>query len=80
MVNKQFFKDVLAEKKDLIRIFDVKFCICPAFDEIGVKALYEKVIKRPGMAKYFPDKYPKGKACNREYMYNIWHTVHPEEV
>ena len=80
MVNKQFFKDVLANKKDLIRIFDVKFCNAPAFDEIGVKALYERVLKRPGMAKYFPDKYPKGKACNREYMYNIWHTIHPEEV
>ena len=80
MVNKQFFKDVLANKKDLIRIFDVKFIIAPLFDEIGVKALYEKVIKRPDMAKYFPDKYPKGKTCNREYMYNIWHTIHPDEV
>ena len=44
MVNKNFFKDVLAGKKDLFRIFDVKFCNVPAFDEIGVKALYDKVI------------------------------------
>ena len=80
MVNKNFFKDVLADKKDLLKLDQVKLCSVAAFDEIGVKALYDKVISRPGMSKYFPDKYPKGKACNREYMYNVWNTIHPEDV
>lgn len=58
----------------------VKFCNAPAFDEIGVKSLYEKVVSGPGMGKYFPDKYPKGRQCDKTYMYNIWNTVHPDEV
>ena len=44
MVTKDFFKAVLAEKKDLFRIFEVKFCNPPSYDEIGVKALYERVV------------------------------------
>ena len=32
------------------------------------------------MAKYFPDSYPKGRVCCREYMYNVWNTIHPEDV
>ena len=40
---------------------EVRFCNPPAFDEIGVRALYDKVLKLPGMAQYFPDKLPKGR-------------------
>ena len=32
------------------------------------------------MAEYFPDKFPIGRTCNREYMYNVWNTMHPEDV
>ena len=58
----------------------VKFCNPPAYDEIGVKALYEWVIKEPHMADYFPDKFPKGRQCDKSYMYNIWNTIQPEQV
>ena len=60
-VTKDHLKDVLAGKKSLLKMKDVNFCNPPAFDEIGVIALYAKVLKRPGMAQYFPDKLPKGK-------------------
>ena len=59
---------------------DVRFCNPPAFDEIGVKALYQKVLKQPGMEQYFPDKLPKGKQMSKPYMYNIWNSVYPDEV
>ena len=59
---------------------EVKFCNAPAYDEIGVKALYAKVITQPRMADYFPDKFPKGSQCCRTYMYNVWNTIHPEDV
>ena len=59
---------------------EVNFCNIPAYDEIGVKALYEKVIKLDGMAKYFPASLPKGKQCCKSYMYNVWNTVYPEDV
>ena len=59
---------------------EVHFCNPPAYDEIGVKALYDKVLKQPNMAKFFPDKLPKGRQMDRSYMYNIWNTVHQDQV
>ena len=61
MVTKDFLKMVLREEKDLLKMDEVRFCNPPAFDEIGVKALYDKVMAMPNMAKYFPSKYPKGR-------------------
>ena len=80
MINRGFLKDVLTGKKALSKMSNVRFCNAPAFDEIGVKALYQKVIKRDGIIKHFPDKYPKGSQCCRTYMYNIWNTIYPEDV
>ena len=45
IVTKDHLRDVLSGKKSLLKIKDVNFCNPPAFDEIGVKALYEKVLK-----------------------------------
>ena len=59
---------------------EVRFCNPPAFDEIGVKALYDKVVKQPMMVQYFPDKLPKGKQMSKSYMYNVWNTIHQDEV
>ena len=30
------------------------------------------------MKQYFPDSYPKGRSCNRDYFFCILATVHPE--
>jgi len=59
---------------------DVKVCNPPAYDEIGVKALYEKVVEQPTMTKYFPNKWPKGLQCDKAYFYNVWNTIHPDQV
>lgn len=80
MVTKDHLKSVLAGKKELLKMNEVNFCNAPAYDEIGVKALYDRVITRPNMALYFPDKYSKGRQCCKEYMYNIWNTLHTDEV
>jgi len=32
------------------------------------------------MAEYFPDKYPKGRCCDRDYMFNVANTLHEEIV
>ena len=44
MFTKDHFKAVLAGKKKLYKIKNVNFCNPPAYDEIGVKALYKKII------------------------------------
>jgi hypothetical protein len=30
------------------------------------------------MAELFPDKYPKGRPCNRVYFFSILSTLHPD--
>jgi len=80
MVNKDFIKAILCGEKRLLKMSDVNFCNPPAYDEIAVKNLYEKVIAQPGMAELFPDSYPKGRTCCRAYMFNCWNTLHPKMV
>lgn len=45
MIDKQFLKDVLAGKKDLLLMDDVKFVNIPKFDELSVKNLYKRAIE-----------------------------------
>lgn len=80
MVTKEFLKAVLAEEKDLLKIGEVRFVNAPVFDELSVKKLYDKMIELPGIAKYFPDSYAKGRQCCRSYMFNVWNTLYPGEV
>ena len=80
MFTKDHLKAILKEEKELLKMQEVRFCNPPAYDEIGVKALYDRVVGRPSMAKYFPAKYPKGRQCCKSYMYNVWNTVHHDEV
>ena len=79
-VTKDYLRDILKGVKILLKINKINFCTIPAYDEIGVKALYPKVIKLPGMSKFFPNSLPKGKQCCKQYMYNIWNTIYPEDV
>ena len=32
------------------------------------------------MAYYFPDRYAKGRCCERDYMFNVTNTFHPDVV
>ena len=61
IVTKDFLKEVFKGNKDLKKMTEVIFCNPPAYDEIGVKALYERVISQQFMSIYFPDKLPKGR-------------------
>ena len=79
-VTKDFLKDVLQNNKRLLRMDQVKFINVPAFDEIGVKYLYDDVVKMPKMTPYFPAKFPKNTQCDKSYFYNVWNTLYPEQV
>ena len=59
---------------------EVRFCSPSCYDELGVKALYDKVKSRPGMAELLPDKFPLGRQCDKSYLYNCWNTLYPQEV
>ena len=30
------------------------------------------------MSDYFPDEYPKGRSCSREYFFNVLATLYPQ--
>ena len=45
MIEKQFLKDVLAGKKDLLPMDDVKFVYIPEFDELSVKNINKRAIE-----------------------------------
>ena len=53
-------------------------CNPPKYDEVSVTNLYEVCILLDGMAQYFPDSYPKGRSCSREYFFTVLATLHPE--
>ena len=78
MVTAPFLKQVLKNEKILLKASAVKICNPPKYDEISVTQLYDSCIALPDMAQHFPDKYPKGRQCAREYFFTILNTLHPE--
>ena len=80
MFTKDYAKDIFSEKKQLIKKRNVLYIIVPKFDELSVKNLYDKLLSLSDMKLYFPTKYPKGRQCDRDYMFNVANTLHPGVV
>ena len=76
MFTKDYAKDIFAEKKILIKKKNVLYIEVPKFDELSVKNMYDKLMKLDNMHKYFPDTYPKGRQCDRDYLFNVANTLH----
>ena len=77
-MNKDFLKEVLVGKKDLLRKSVVVTVMVPHYDELSVRRLWPDLKKDPDFSKYFPSKFPKDKGPPREYFFNVLNTVHPE--
>ena len=80
MVNRDFLKMVLADKKKLMPLKDVHFVQMPKFDELSVVNLQDKLKSDAEFQQYFPDVLPKGRNPGREYFFNILNTIHPTYV
>ena len=80
MLTKDMIRDIFAGNKSVLKLPQVNFVSVPKYDELSVKSLYANLIKLPEMAQFFPDKYPKGQMCNREYLFNVANTVHPHAM
>ena len=76
MFTKDYAKDIFGEKKLLIRKKHLMQIDVPKYDELSVKNLYSKLLALDNMEKYFPDTYPKGRLCDREFMFNVANTLH----
>ena len=80
MFTKDYAKQVFRGEKRLLKIKEVKYVEVVKYDELSVKQLYGKLIVMPQMVNYFPAKYPKGRQCDRDYMFNVANTLHEEVI
>ena len=76
----RFFEGDLQGREISTQENHIMFIEVPKYDEISVKNLYDKLIKLDGMSKHFPSNYAKGRQCDRDYMFNIANTLHPNVV
>ena len=58
----------------------VNFINVVKYDELSVRRLYKDFLNLTGMKLYFPDTYPKGRQCDRDYMFNVANTLHEHIV
>ena len=78
MVTTAYLKQILRGDKKLLKMSDTRMCNPSRYDEISVTQLYESCLKMSDMPLYFPDNYPKGRKCCRQYFFSILATIHPE--
>jgi hypothetical protein len=80
MINKDFLKDVLAEKKRLIPLKDVIFVNVPKYDELSVKNVWPMIQQDKELMTFFPEKLPKGRMPDRDYTFNVLNTLREDYV
>ena len=80
MVNAKWLKQILSGEKKLLKAKDARHCNPPRYDEISVANLYDSCLQMDNMADYFPDEYPKGRTCQREYFFTVLATLHPDDT
>ena len=78
VVSKDFLRDVLAGKKQLMKKAEVKAVQVPHYDELSVRRLWPEMRKDADFLSFFPSKYPKDKGPPRDYFFNILNTLYPE--
>ena len=80
MLNKDFLRDVLQDKKKLMKQADITPITVPKYDELSVKALLPEWQAQPDFWVYFPDKLPKDRVPDRDYFFTILNTLQPDYV
>ena len=80
MLNKDFIKLVLVEKKKLLSLSKVKNVHIPKYDELSVKKLWPLMHNAEDFMVYMPDPTPDGRLPDRQYFWNVLNTVNSEYV
>ena len=80
MFNKDLLKLVLANKKMLLKMSELKSVNVPKFDELSVKNIFPLISQDPEVLNYFPDDYPKGREPDRTYTFNVLNTLRNQYV
>ena len=80
MMHRDFMKQVLAGRKKLLPLKNVKRVTVPKYEELAVEKIFAIVNRDPDVMAYFPDSLPKNRNIAREYFWNILNTVHETYV
>ena len=75
MLNKDFIKLVLVEKKQLLSLSEVKHVHIPKYEELSVKKLWPLMWQIQNFMVYMPDPTPDGRLPDRQYFWNVLNTV-----
>jgi hypothetical protein len=76
-LNKDFLKNVLAGRKKLIPMNQVRPINVPKYDELSVIRLYKDAMAQASLAVFFPDIASEKHLPDREYFFNIINTIEP---
>jgi hypothetical protein len=74
MLNKDFLKEVLTNKKALLQLDEVKRVAVPLYDELSVIKLWPMMQSDEQFMMHFPSKLPKGRVPDRDYFFNVLNT------
>ena len=80
MMNKDFLKEVLKEDKQLLPLNEVNRVHVPLYDELAVATFWPRMQGDERFMMFFPSKLPKGRVPDREYFWNIMHTLNSDYV
>ena len=80
MLNKDFIKLVLVEKKKLLSLSEVKHVHIPKYEELSVKKLWPLMWQVEDFMVYMPDPSPEGRLPDRKYFWNVLNTVNSAYV
>ena len=75
MLNKDYLRLLLVDKKKLMPMSQVRSVNVPKFDELSVQKIFPLKAKDPAFMAYFPDKLPQGRWPDRRYFFNILSTL-----
>lgn len=75
MINRDFFKQVLLDKKKLLPLNDVKYVNVPRYDELSVKRFWPKLSQDEKLMEYMPKLSGEDKLPERAYFWNVANTV-----
>ena len=77
-INKDFLKQVMGDKKDLLAMARVRTINVPLYDELSVKKFYPMFQGDEEVMRYLPDPTPDMRLPDRTYFFNILNTIKPE--
>ena len=75
MINRDFFKQVLLDKKKLLPLNEVQYVNMPHYDELSVRRFWPRLRQDEKLMSYMPDFASEDKLPDRVYFWNVANTV-----